>query len=298
MSQGIAIRVGYHKCGSTHLGHTVFQGHSQIRHLGKPYDRADPVRELIERLMDRRDGFDLARCRALVEDHVRPHADRRLVTLSDGRLAFWARTADSPIPQRLFDVFGPCRILVTIRRHEDFVKSLYVQHFGTGKTAQDIDPWLAANWREGIRFQDYIAFAGLVRRFAEVFGRERISVSLLERFADDRDAQAAELGRFLGIDGAEFAALLAAAPRNPRMSVLQRRLGGKKSAPYAAAKAIAQRLPPPVLRVAAGLTGHHRRYEPELGARWREAIREVAREDSAALRELYDLPLARYGYAA
>lgn len=296
MSNGVVIRIGYHKCGSTHLGLQVLPNHSQIRHLGKPYGMDDPVRELIERIMGVR-PFELGRCRELAETHVTPYAATRLVSISDNRLSSCSHSPDTEVPARLHAVFGRCRILVTIRRHRDFVKSLYVQDLGTRKTDKSFEAWMDAHWSDGICIRESAAFAPTICRYQDVFGKERVWLSLLEQFGDDLGGVADSLGTFLDVDAAELLSLMQASPRNPRMSVLQARLGGKKTLRYTAAKAVAKRLPPSVLTFAAKMTGHDRRYEPTLGPQWDQALEEMAREDGAALLRKCDLPLARYGYS-
>lgn len=295
MSTRVAIRIGYHKCASTHLGLQVLPKHPQIRHLGKPYSADDPVREVVESIIDVR-PFDLRRCRDLAAAHVMPSGERAVVSISDGRLAMRSCTAASDVAERLQAVFGGGRILITIRRHVDFVTSLYVQDIGTGRTVAGIDDWMAANWDTGLTLRSYAAFAPVIARYRHTFGQDRVWVSLLEQFTDDMPSVAAGLGAFLGVDSATLLTLLMAAPRNPRMSILQARLGGKKRRGYAVAKAVARRLPDPVLALAARLTGHHRRFEPRLGSHWRRTLAALAEEDCAALKEEFDLPVDRYRY--
>lgn len=200
------------------------------------------------------------------------------------------------MPERLRAVFGTCRILITIRRHAEFLNALYVQDLGNGRTVAGIDDWIATNWDSGLTLRSYASFAPVIVRYRHVFGPDRVWVSLLEQFADDMPGVAASLGAFLHIDSETLLTLLTAAPRNPRMSVLQARLGGKKRRGYVMAKALARRLPDPVLRLATRLTGHDRRFEPELSPHWRSTIAALAEQDCAALKQEVDLPLARYRY--
>lgn len=295
MTSELAIRIGYHKCASTHLGLQVLPKHPEIHHLGKPYRADDLVREVVERIIDAR-PFDLERCRDLAAAHVAPSGEQAVVSVSDGRLAFRSCVAGSEVPERLRAVFGDCRILITIRRHADFLTSLYVQDIGIGRTGVGIDDWLAANWDAGLNLRCYAAFAPVIARYRQAFGPDRVWVSLLEQFTDDLSTVAASLGAFLRVDSGALLTLLKAAPRNPRMSVLQARLGGKKRRGYAAAKALARRLPEPALNLAARLTGHDRRFEPELSPHWRSTIATLAEEDCAALGKEVDLPLDRYRY--
>lgn len=295
MASGIAIRIGYHKCASTHLGLQVLPHHPQILHLGKPYPLDDPVREVVERIIGAR-PFDLQRCQDLAAAHVPTAGERPVVSISDGRLALRSCAESSEVPERLRAVFGNCRILITIRRHAEFLKALYVQDLGNGRAVAGIDDWMATNWDSGLTLRSYVSFAPVIVRYRRVFGPDRVWVSLLEQFADDMPAVAASLGAFLHIDSEPLQTLLTAAPRNPRMSLLQARLGGKKRRGYMVAKALARLLPDPALAVAARLAGHDRRFEPDLSPQWRQAIAALAEEDCAALGKEIDLPLDRYRY--
>lgn len=293
-ARGIAIRIGHHKCGSDFLNYTVFPRHSQIRHLGKPYNQDDPVRELVERVIDQR-PFDAARCRAIAEASVRSHADAALVTISDGRIAYQAGKTGSVVPERLRELLGPCRILLNVRRHVDFVRSLYAQLYGVGVTDRPMSRWIEENWSAGEGVRDYMSFAPVVTAFARVFGDDAVHVVPLERMRAERGAVVAELAAFLGIDGGELAALFAAPPTNERMSALQARLVRMPGA-YAAARAVGRRLPRGLYGLAARLSGHDRRFKPDIPPRWRAEIDAVAAADTAALEALTGLPLQRMGY--
>lgn len=295
-AHGVAIRIGHHKCGSDFLNYTVFPRHSQIHHLGKPYDQDDPVRELVDRVIDAR-PFDAARCRAIAEASVRPYADAALVTISDGRIAHCAGKPGSVVPERLRELLGPCRIVLNVRRHLDFVRSLYAQLYGVGVTDRPFSRWIEENWSAGEGLRDYMSFTPVVTAFARAFGDDAVHVVPLERMRAERGAMVGELAAFLGIDGGELAALFAAPPSNERMSPLQARLARMPGA-YAAARAVGRRLPRGLYGLGARLTGHDRRFEPDIPPRWRAEIDAVAATDTAALATLTGLPMQRWGYGA
>ena len=290
----VAIRIGHHKCGTTFFQREVFADHPEIRHLGKPYPKGDPVREMVERIIGTRD-YDPDRVRELAERHVLNHDG--LTTISDGRLAIMGSSVPvaDEVPGRLHDALGPCQIMLTVRDQRKWIDSLYYQFEGTGKAGPDPDEWLDANWNGGYGLRDMLDFAGTADRFARVFGADNVQVQLLERLALDPDEFARDLSGFLGVDLESTAGLVSRKPQNVRASQLFRRVRGRPTV-FRVARAIYRGLPPgPVRRFASTVTGHDRPYVPKFSDDRLARVHGVSGVSNRRLAES-GVQVAEYGY--
>src|SRR5690606_4588971 len=129
---------------------------------------------------------------------------------ADPRLA--AATA-----RRLHRHFPQARILFTLRRQEDLIRSFYGRH---GRVLGDAPaPYTNrhvsfAAWLENASRQAPAGVLGLAEYartfdlYRVLFGAERVSFLLLEEWTADADAFARRLSAILGIDGATTRRLL------------------------------------------------------------------------------------------
>ncbi len=294
----LCIQIGLHKTGTTMLNNAFYPKHRDIHHLGKPYDIDDPVRLMLEEIMYASSlSYNVDRCRKLFREAVLPHLKgKKLVTINESRLSNGAGVERTIVAERLCDVVGKCKIIVILRRQDEFLKSLYLQWFGTKKTKLTFDEWL----REGVIFArkapfSLIDYHNIVSSFVSVFGRERVGIFLFEQFLSDRDAFARELSEFAGIDAETSRLLLMAKARNPRMSRLHVFVR-KRPVLDRMAKIIRRKESGAlvsVLRWAAERSGRAKvEFTPELESRLRNYIG----ASNARLAEEFTLPMERYGY--
>lgn len=256
--------------------------HSGVTFLGKPYDLDSPYREIIERIIEQK-PWDEARCHALFREHVETLPQDKPVVLSDARLSIPGAVPAEDIPRRLKDIFGECRVFLTVRNQIDYVKSMYVQHIGTEKVSLPIDEWLVSNWDQGTRVREYLEYDAIHRRYAEVFGSENVLVNAIEELRSDREAYVLRLADFISIDGGELCRLFEGGATNSRMSRLQMLLQDYPRL-YSFARNVSKHMPKSVFAVASHATGHDKPFDPELSERSMEMLMQLSTATNTNLR--------------
>lgn len=293
--RGIAVRIGLHKCGTTFLQDRFFVHHHDLLHLGKPYAQDDPIRRLIESIVGVGDEYDETACRATADRHVLAQCGDRLVTLSDGRLARPGKLGARLIAQRLRTAIGPARIILMVRRQEDFLKSFYVQYRSVGVTDLPFNDWLSENWDDAYRLIAAIDYAEILTAYDDAFGRDSVCFELLENLQDDAIGFADRISAFLSVDAGVTRSLVARKASNERPSRIQVALR-KTPVLYAAARSVLHAMPSSLQSAAAKAVGHDKKYDPEPSHEWKETIRAASRETNLRLQTMRSLNLAEKGY--
>ena len=259
--QRFIFRIGLPKCGTTYFGRVIMSGHSGVRFLGKPYDLDSPVREIVERTIGQK-PWDADVCRGLFDEHIATLDGEKPIVISDARLSV-PKDDYLETPGRLRQIFGPSKIVLTVRNPEDYVRSMYVQHLSTEKIATPIDDWLRENWQAGTNVAGYLAYDDIAERFATAMGPENVHVDTIETLRADAAVAARRLAAFMEIDGNELEALYGNKAKNQRVSRLQMALRGYPRI-YRAARLAKQLLPGSISSVAGRALGHDKPYEPVL----------------------------------
>lgn len=210
------IHPGFIKTGTTSLQEFLLHVHPQVHAFGHPHQSALDAR--ISRGMRRIEGFDddPADLRGALADAVAACPAGREPVLSDETL-----TADplltAATARRLRDHFPDARILFTLRRQEDMVRSFYGRH---GRVLANAPAPFAdrhvsfPNWLEHA-FANFPAgvlgvadYARTIDIYRKLFGAERIAIVLLEDWMADAAAFADRLSAILGIDAVATRRLL------------------------------------------------------------------------------------------
>ena len=291
MTHRFIFRIGLPKCGTNS---TVFANHLGITFLGKPYDADSPYRKIIERIIEQQ-PWDNAICKELFEQHIGPLPEDKPIVISDARLSLPLNGLSEILPDRLKYIFGDCRIFLTVRDQLSYVKSLYVQHIGTDKTAMSIDEWLTSNWGTGRRLKEYLAYGDIYDRYSAVFGEENIYVNLLEDLRSDTSGFAHRLSDFMGIDGNETARLFEGKARNTRPSRLQNRLL-RYPRLYTTIRRASKLLPAPFFNLASRITNHDTAFDPVLSPANLHMIETHSIQTNRRLVERTGLSLSGFNY--
>ena len=294
----LCIQIGLHKTGTTMFNSEFYPKHSDIHHLGKPYDLDDPVRMLLEEIIYATPlSFDADKCHRLFQEFVLPHLSaNKLVTINEARLSHGIGVDRSAVAQRLHAVFGRCKILLILRRQDELLRALYFQWAGTNKTDLRFHEWLSESWvfSRPAPFSR-IDYHDIVNSVSAVFGRDQIGVFAYEEFLEDRDTFARKLSAFAGIDADETVRLLSAKARNPRMSRLH--VFVRKHPVLARlAQSIRTRGSKRLVAALGWVANRSGRADAAMTPALEERLRSFVGESNLMLAQEYGLPLARYGY--
>lgn len=216
-----AIHVGLPKTATTTLQRAVFACHPGLRYLGRPYPDAQLAAIMDAVMGENGEDYDGARQRAALDAYTASVlADERPILLSDERLTDSRFVDQALIAERLRALFGPARIIVTVRNQLDLLKSLYVYRMAaTNRFYRDMEEWLAEEERaEPGRLVGLLRYDRLVDLYAGLFGSANVHVLLTEQLAADPEAFFARLCPILGIDAGVAAALAAGRRENARVS--------------------------------------------------------------------------------
>lgn len=310
------LHAGLTKSGSTTLQDTVFRHHPEIHYLGKslhfPTERhciGAEVEALLNPLLWEWAGpIDVEALRTAARRLIfEPAAGRTIVGSWEGRASVpeWQFAL---MLDRVAAVFGPFRLILTLRNPLTRAVSSYLEHLRVnysephysmpkGRTWIDVDTWMRGQ-KERPHYLHLTVYGAHLRAAVERLGRENVAVLLFEELSADPRAFADRLSAFLGIDCAGTQSLLLEQTRNEGMSAAQ--LDHLRRTDASALRRLAWRLRPPVQRAAAlSAIDPARssgkacvRLEPHQSA----FLAEQTAESNRWIAATFDLDLARYGY--
>ncbi len=308
MTAPVCIHAGFSKTGTTTLQRHLFAGHSEIHYLGKPYPSQELKEEIHRLLMQESTIYDPAPLEKLLAAERERCADssRKLMMLSEEMLVSYSKVRDRGlVARRLHKVFGPARILVTIRSQSSLLKTAYLSR---GRMLVDvprryegrfvsIDDWLEVSFRRSER--SYIGHADFYRTidyYSRCFGRDNILVLPLEGFTADKEAHIGRLAEFLGIGAAEALELVAKHHEHKEMDQAQLDYERIKT----------RFLPISRVPVLSGLLTPYyflkkirckdRPAVVEIPEKWQTRLNDYYRLNNGKLAREFNLPLEAYGY--
>jgi hypothetical protein len=291
------LHVGIHKTATTSLQQAFFPNHPDIDYLGRMYANPD-ISDLIHSIY-RKDAIeftdrDLDAHRGTLE--VRRRLDgRRVVAISEEFLSGDTYADRGVIARRLLRVFGPSKVVITIRNQLAIVVSEYVDR-ARSREYVGFDRWVRHgidNWHaSSLRLYDY---ARLAKFYADLMGSENVGIFLFEEFVADNASFFDKLCKFMGVGNEGVVPRFAGLHANPTKS--SRLLNYKKLRAVFGTTVHFSRLVPRMVneRFQGFLTrGPAARIVP-LPATVRILERTYA-ESNKRLADTFYLPLAKYGY--
>lgn len=298
------IHPGFIKTGTTSLQQFLFGAHPQLHAFGHPHQ--SPLDTRLSEALRAIDGFgdDPQVLGAAVADAVAAWPDGRVPLLSDETLTADPRLA-AATARRLHRHFPQARILFTLRRQEDLIRSFYGRH---GRVLGDAPaPYTNrhvsfAAWLEHASRQapagvlGMADFARTIELYRGLFGAQRISIVLLEEWMTDPDAFARRLSAILGIDAGTARRLLGDRRTHGQDSARMVRYD-RFSRRFPDAARVASHLPHGVRGVAGAFLRRGATHRAAWPPGWRERLRERYAPGNRELVERYGLPLREHGYA-
>lgn len=212
------IHVGIEKTATTTLQEFLFARHREISYLGRPYGQK--LGELVAAVYrDDSIFFDAKKWDAVARaelNRIRPEG--KVVVLSEEFLASWITRDLGLTATRLRKLFGPAKIIITIRRQTDLLASLYADTIKM-RRYQTFESWLEDGLcGEKGRILARYDFESLARYYESEFGEGNVGIFVFEELVGNVEGFARRISAFLGIDHKETHALLRGNRANPRKS--------------------------------------------------------------------------------
>jgi hypothetical protein len=284
----IVIHIGLPKTATTTLQQLVFPAHPGMLYLGPKADFA--VLDELMKAVCFADGLNYdsehtKRSVARLLSSLPPDERPRLISLE----TLTAHGQDRLIKaKRLQQLLPDARIILTIRRPEDLLPSMYFQWLkglgGKFSSPMSLDGWLEQEWenrRSGAFLR--LQFAKILGTYRALFGGAGVLLLFYEELVTDVARFATKLSNFIGVDEFTTEQLLSGGKANPRMTKLRYsevQLYGRF--PWLKPMARVRRLlPDPVKVVARRLL--QREASAALSPDWRQSIRDYARRENRAL---------------
>ncbi len=192
----VLIHPAFHKTGTTYLQYGLFADAAQFC---QPWSRAFIEAHLIKPHPLR---FNAENARALFQKQTDMTPTSVITVLSEeglgGNPHYGAREAGTTAA-KLKAVFGEAKILFTIRRQPDMLRSLYIQYLKEGGKHSASNFFLPKLYSEFFAFDpEVFAYHHIVNHYAGFFGASNIIVLPQEYLKHDEAGFIAALGRFLG----------------------------------------------------------------------------------------------------
>jgi hypothetical protein len=324
------LHVGMPKTGTTTLQMRVYPSHPDIFYLGKfyqplPFFLNYDVAEIITRIRDERLAEpDLAVLRDKYQRLCQPAlAEGRLPLWSDEEAAMAPRARVRERAQAFREVFGPCKVFLTIRNPISYIKSLYLHLVTTYQIDRQrrmmskglnrsyaqkprfltIEQWLQSmgfSPADDQRFTvaNLIDTAAILEIFDTYFGKDQVRVFLFEQMLQDLPGYLSNIADFLEIDKAQCISLIGEHRDATRIS--QFTYDRMRAICQSTALSTIFRFGPQWLRNRMGgvtqRESHLPRAEIEIPGGWLEQIETLAKDSHRRLLERWPLPLSDYGY--
>jgi hypothetical protein len=319
------IHIGMPKAASTTLQHRLFAAHSEIYYLGRydgamyrelyrQYDacRNTTVQELMKQIAyENVYDPDFNRCKELLSQVLLPAKGKNLLPVWS-----WESYATDILAKRrvrarnLKKVFGKARIMIILRHPVALLESVYFQQlkrdnigayakFGKLPYYRPIDAWLDENFSGEII--SHLEYAETLRIYANLFGPTNVRVFLFEKLVENDSRFFSDLCRWMDIDGEEGLRLATDSVDNQRWTTVQ--LERLKEISSSKRKAMVFAFQDKKRRKK--MLGLGKNGVPFLGGEkarafiseaWQNKIYELTAEGNRWLQEVFNLPLAEYGY--
>ena len=226
--------------------------------------------------------------------------------LSDEMLVSYSKARDKGlVARRLKDVFPAAKILFTIRNQFDILTAAYLSR---GRLLAYVpkkysglhvsfDDWLKLSLENIERsYLGHIDYVKTVDYYADLFGKENVSVLLLEEFVTDRKTYMEKLAAVLNIDVEEALTLTENKHEHREISQSQLNFERFRTRLYPLSRVpLVFGMVKPVFSLR-GLFRKDKSAKVTVSEKWRERLAPMYREGNRKLADVYGLPLEKFGY--
>lgn len=295
------LHVGFPKCGSTTLQMGLFARHPQVASLGEPHEDPDATTAMHNAMWSchqdaaLRKQFDLNVNRVLWMQAIGKTAPQKTIVFSKETLThseFYSAPGDSSLPEKLYALVGPARIVIMARHQIKLIESLYITRTKGPRSYQTPEQWCQSHMGPALHI---FRFHAMAQAYATVFGRENVAVYLLEELGANTAEFSQQLCRFAGIDPIQGADLLSDNRWNVRTSA--RRLAYARLRQQIRSPIPFRTFFPKAMRKA--FFKYLEQGKPArvaLPSRWRDEMQLYYRDDNRQLAADWNLPLDKYCY--
>lgn len=210
------LHIGYPKTGTKMLQRQFFPSLEGTTLLARNSRHGDLYRALAQHLTESADDNYVPTLMAALIQEVSSTGERLVVSdealcgaMYDSRDT-WRRTA-----RRLQQLLPDSRVLITVRRQEDLLRSLYAFYVQKGGTAS-VRRFLRGDARGYPVDFDHFCFDCVIEEYISLFGMDQVCVVAYEQLATDPEAYLTRLADF--IRGDSSAATLARRRENVSVS--------------------------------------------------------------------------------
>jgi hypothetical protein len=193
------VHIGFHKTGTTTLRRDLFPSLPGVVLVTRKGKHGPPGYDQFAKSFCRAEDadFPMEELRALFAD-ITPEPPGTLLIADElltGILWLGTRGRDRAA-ERLHSLLPRARILVTVRRQDTMIRSIYSHYLHCGGHAGFPD--FVGEGVEGFRFDpDYLRYDGVVERFQQLFGADRVKVMCYEHLLADPDRFTAQVCSFV-----------------------------------------------------------------------------------------------------
>lgn len=296
----VTVHIGLPKTATTTLQQQVFAGHPEVLYFGPKanYPEFDEVMMGLCFADGLNYDADLG-CRVVERVFASPQGGEKPVVVSHE--AVTAQGGDRRLKaERLKALFPDARIVLTVRRPEDMLVSVYFQWLkgfgGKRLEASSLDAWLDQDWRDPWRGNFLrLQYGKILDLYRALFGDENVLLLFFEDLIDDRAKFARQLSEFIGVDSETTDHLLAQDKSNLRVTSLRySEVRLYSSFPLLQHLQSLKRFLPDSLRtfVKGGMGSEATQ---KLSPEWRQRIRDYAKAENQALEREFS-EIAKYDY--
>jgi hypothetical protein len=183
------VHIGDYKTGTTWLQKHAFQQHPEIICADNPAVYPEIAKLFYELVLVRDLDFEpkIMRERFLNEVGKIDRSGKRLVVSRESLFGnFLSGENSRRIAERMFQVFGPIKILLVIREQFSMLASIYSQYvkIGGSLSLRDFiwDPFVSKDLIARLQYEK------VIRAYVDIFGPENISIRLFEDMKGDNDS--------------------------------------------------------------------------------------------------------------
>ncbi len=313
------LHVGMTKTGTTTLQRALFSQHSDIYYLGKTVDKKNRlIRHCVSReiydflrpiIFEPNLPLDVEKNKTLLRERIISEAGSdKIIVASWEELTTRPVRHHAKILERAYSVFGPFRVMITIRNPLTWITSEYLQnlrgHFVNrrfswmGNSAYiDFDTWLMKKLLQKKSLGAIFSYGENIRSAIDLLGRQNVAVFNFENLANNPVQYYREIQDFLGVDTSEGLKLVNKAHFGKRLtrgqlSYLQRIDQGSMWSKFIFRRRT-RKYRGSVLDMS---TDDNTPVDIALPSYWETRISDATRSDNQWIARNYELPLREYGY--
>lgn len=199
------IHVGNHKTGTTWMQKFAYPLHSEINYLGWPY-KDQNFEKVFRELIDARDlDFDSEKIINNLSVLISQTETEKITGMCHPYFSctnFITGENARRNAERLFNVFGPVKIIFIIREQLSMIYSIYSQYIKCGGTLPInkfiYDPIVSKGFIERLKWHKQI------NMYYEIFGKKNVYIGLYEQFKYHKSSFLKNIYKFLGCRNVNF----------------------------------------------------------------------------------------------